>query len=170
MIPISLDPLIAEARQDLDTLRAAGDDPDPALAYLLDDLYRIGLAIEREPSHRVSPDLRRFIDDSAAVFYDRSTALLFQPNLIVQRFRDTWIDDEWRQLCAARSGLQFLIDLYPNTLIDDFLPLLEADYVDDFIRRQGHEGHLYDNEIPRSIPQSHWWWWYPEPPRPGASG
>lgn len=170
MSELSLEHLLAEGRQDLAALKAAGDDPHAAIGALLNDVYRIGLALERDPSHCTSPELRQFVDDSASALYDQSTALLFHPSNIVRRFQETWYTDEWVQLCKVRSGLQYLIELYRDTQLIDFLRSLEVDYVDDFIRSQGHEGYLDDDKIPRSIPRSHWWWWYPDPPRPGASG
>ena len=63
-----------------------------------------------------------------------------------------------------------------GTKIDEHAPVIAAleagqrnevadlvESIDEDLRRMGRDyGRLPDEDLPRSLPQTHWWWW-PEP-------
>lgn len=127
-----------------------------------DDVYELGKLLVVEPRLTATPELTQFVEDSVPALREHHVDLMFFPGSVVRRFHGIWEGPEWEQLCVARSGLQFFVDLFSGALADN-LADFDTGYVDELIRERGHEGHLADDEIPRGIPRSHWWWWYPRP-------
>ncbi|MFR9750526.1 hypothetical protein ACL02S_05770 [Nocardia sp. 004] len=74
-------------------------------------------------------------------------------------------EDGWEKPCYCRSAIQLLIDDYPGAakLVhedDEIRGMLEE--VDDALRERGvEEDPLQEEDIPASLPDSHWWWRLP---------
>jgi hypothetical protein len=118
---------------------------------LFDDVYDLGKLLVVEPRLGAAPELTQFVEDSVPALREHHVDLMFFPGSVVRRFRGIWEDREWEQLCVARSGLQFFVDLFRSALADN-LSDFDIGYVDELIRERGHEGHLADGEIPRGNP------------------
>jgi hypothetical protein len=146
-----------------------GDDRDvtSAIENLMYSAYDLGKAISASPELLSNVELQRFLDEAVSVLKDRYMDLSFYPWTVVHRLEGSWEGDEWVQLCIARSGLQFFIDLFRETSISEVVTAVDASDIDEFIRNRGKdEGYVPNGEIPPEIPLSHWWWWYPEAPPP----
>lgn len=148
----ALSPLLGRLRHDLS---------ERQWSDFFDDIYHLGLALGIEPRLGVDPELARFIEDTVPVLREHHVDLMFFPGEVVRRFQGIWEYNEWERLCAARSGLQFFVDLFGKTALAENLSDFDTGYVDDLIREMGREGHLTDDEIPHGVPRSHWWWWHP---------
>lgn len=74
-----------------------------------------------------------------------------------------WDVGSWEAACTRRSKIQFLLDLYADHwTADDRLYYLDTDETDNALRQRGeHEGPASPEDVPHSVPTSHWWWWYP---------
>jgi hypothetical protein len=130
-------------------------------------LNDVGLMLALCPELRSSPDLRRFLDESADALEQVFVKLHAFPLEATGDYEALWEANEWREVCRLRSGVQFFIDLYRDTGFAPFLEGIDTTFFDDWVREWGgRQGYALDDERPRGTPSSHWWWWYPRaPPR-----
>jgi len=162
-----LSQLLEPARPQLDALQQ-GDDgyTRGTVDGLMSVVYGLGKALSASPELRADAALQRFLDETASVLKARQVNLTHYPWTVVREFKGNWESNEWDQLCVARSGLQFFIDLFRDTALSEEVAAIDPGDMDEFIRELGtDEGYSTDDEIPLEIPASHWWWWYPEAPR-----
>jgi hypothetical protein len=111
---------------------------------------------------RGEPPPAAFVSDSAARLPSCWAGVLRFRDGLLDRLRDAFVADEWRQSCERRTALQELVELYGER---PGLPLfeLELDRVDELLRHRGEtEGFLLEQEIPEGIPATHWWWQLPD--------
>jgi hypothetical protein len=159
--------LIATTRQDLDTLRQSSDVYESgAMAELMYDVYRLGIELSASPKSGSDVALRQLLAEVASVLTERNVDLAYYPQTVVRQFRTSWEANEWEQLCIARSGIEFFMALFLESVLAEKVAAISTSAIDKFIRESGDEGYLSDDEIPLEIPLSHWWWWYPEKPQP----
>jgi hypothetical protein len=132
-------------------------------------VYALGLAVERK---EVAPDEVRTLAAAVEPLLFRVTgALEIVANSIEDRFMLSFEPGSWEELCRVRSGLEFLLALFPEEA-EWVRTHVRPDAYDDLIRRRSHDfGYLPPSEIPQGIPASHWWWWAPlEPGEEDGSG
>lgn len=151
----------------LDFIRQRNDVyDDGGMEELMLDVYELGRAISASPELRSNAAVQQFLEETTSVLMSKGyVALSFYPPSVTLRFEDNWEGDEWEQLCIARSGIEFFIELFRETALSEEAASMDTREMDAFIRARGDEGHLSDDEIPPEIPLAHWWWWYPEAPR-----
>jgi hypothetical protein len=162
-----LSQLLRSARRHLDAL-LQGDNgyKHGSVNGLMTVAYRLGQALSADPGFCTDAAVRQFMDETASVLKARQVDLTYYPATLMLEFRGNWETNEWEQLCAARSGIQFFIDLFRDTALSDEVGSIDVGDIDEFIRERGtDEGYSADEEIPSEIPASHWWWWFPQPPR-----
>jgi len=157
--------VLDEAEPRLARLRQGSERPDPhaALARWMDDAFEIGTALVTSAALRSNARLLRYVEDAVPVLDVLAFSLASYPDFVESRFSGSWEDNEWTQLCGARSEIEFFRELF-REVAPDIIEMIECRDLDEVIRARGHEGHLEDDEIPSGVPVSHWWWWYPEEP------
>lgn len=166
----TLQALLATTRKDLNALRQSSDVYESgAMEELMYDAYRLAIELSSSPESRSEVALRQLLAEVAAVIEERNVDLSYYPWTVVRQFRTSWEANEWEQLCIARSGIEFFMELFREGVLAERAAGIDTSELDEFIRESGGEGHLPDEAIPLEIPLSHWWWWYPEKPRPRSA-
>jgi hypothetical protein len=132
---------------------------------LMTDFFHVGLALERKPELRQSPEFVQFFESTLGDVVDAIVGVDQFICTTERKCGDTWYDDEWTWVCERRSGVQFFLDLYSRSEISAAIELIEVRGLDQALRHRGEfEGHLEESEIPPGIPYTHWWWWLPKQP------
>ncbi|HLK99974.1 MAG TPA: hypothetical protein VK539_05280 [Myxococcaceae bacterium] len=167
MTSTTLQELIATTRKDLNDLRRSSDVYESgAMEELMYDAYRLAIQLSASPEARADVTLRQLLAEASSVIEERNVDLSYYPWTVVRQFRTSWEANEWEQLCIARSGIEFFMELFRESVLAERVAGIDTSEIDEFIRESGGEGHLPDEAIPPEIPLSHWWWWYPDKPRP----
>lgn len=81
----------------------------------------------------------------------------------VSRSQSTWVRDDWqtwRTLCALRSQLEYLRELYGPFLPAGAFERTELAWLDETL--SDNAGAFLPDELIPSVPRSHGWWWFPE--------
>ena len=121
-------------------------------------VYRLGLELHGNAALRASPEYRKFLEDSSRVLpYAMIYLEYFVDRLLTRLYHGSILN--WKAICEKRSGVEFFFELYRDTPFAGFLENFELGELDPALRRQAvFEGYVPPEEIPPSIPESHWWW------------
>ena len=139
------------------TLEKLGTARDRVTAIALDfghNIGKIGRALTLHPE--LAPRVRAFVERTAErVRLEARLSLWIHRVYDAAESRSSETDDYVRAL-AMRSDLEFLRDLYRDSVAGHYVAGIETDGTDQNLREWGAEQDLHD--IPPGIPPSHVWW------------
>lgn|GEM_PF-3753598 len=120
--------------------------------------FHASTAAGERPSSESTAALR---DAARWLLHDNRIAMSLYA-LTIDNFALRAARDGWLQACVGRSALQYLVDDFPDLLVNS---VLEPEYLLDIdieLREAAPEVSPPPAEmIPPGTPRSHWWWWAP---------
>jgi hypothetical protein len=158
-----LSSLLDYLRVQVSALSSTSSVDDEPRRFLM-GLARLGLLLEADPSQRAV--VHSFASETAPKLAESFMALEAFGADLSRRSEIDWSDDPslFERLCAQRSALAFLAELYQGTALDAELAGFDQTWLDEIMRDHGHHGHLEPDAIPPHMPTRHWWWWLPDTP------
>ena len=148
----------------LTTIESAAPDQLPLMASVMNNIFELGRIFELDPVIRWAQDTIQHLYDSTALFERHAGLVWFYATLLFGSLTDIYEHEDgtgWAEACRKRSALAFLLTIYEENTLPDYLEAgWDLDKLDARIRHCGkHNSTLQEDEIPEGIPEEHWWWW-----------
>jgi hypothetical protein len=148
------DRLLASAESTLAGLQAIEDQVRGFALQFGDQVGKIGRALTQHPE--LAPKVRAFVECTAPLIARNLPLGLWIGwvyDAAESRSSDT---DDYRDALAARSDLEFFLDLYRDSVARNYLAGIETESTDEDLKEWGAHHHI--DEVPPGIPPSHVWW------------
>ena len=138
-----------------------------ALSLVMKAVFELGLARQVNPSAFQSDQVRQRLSAQGARFFSFLHLVDYYVSRLERQFWGVW-EGRWIDVCFARSGLEFLLDLYQETAFSETddtengatFDKTEFEDLDAGIQQlQSEYGGVPAQQIPAGIPVSHWWWY-----------
>lgn len=139
---------------------ASGDDTFDAMHQLARSVFKLGLALEKNPG-QMDDEVRARIKSDGDALAELLQKLSYYVVSLQGRFYGEW-EASWLDSSVARSGLEFLRAIYADTAFGARLEELAPDMLDELdelMEAQAvHHGGIREESIPEGVPATHWWW------------
>lgn len=151
----SFDQLLASAESSLAELQVSHDQVRGYALQFGDQIGKIGRAVTQHPE--LAPRLRAFVERTAPLIARNLPLGLWIGSIYDAAESHSSDPDDYLQALGARSDLAFFLDLYRDSVAQNYLEGIETESTDEDLKEWGVHHPVED--VPPGIPPSHVWWY-----------